>query len=36
LMGIPTPLRPQARFERNRQRRLLARDVAHWLGMTPS
>ena len=32
---IPTPLRPQARFERNRRRRLLARDVKHWLGMTP-
>ena len=32
--GIPTPLRPQARFERNRRRRLLARDVEHWLGMT--
>ena len=31
---ILTPLRPQERFERNRRRRLFARDVAHWLGMT--
>ena len=31
---ISTPLRPQVRFERNRRRRLLARDVANWLAMT--
>ena len=33
---IATPLRPQARTERNRRRRLLARssDIGHWFAMT--